>query len=83
MMIAVSVIDILNPFWSAFCKKVERLALEKGYIAVFMNANPDSSREKQEIGMMIQHGVDGLMRIRSLKRYGRCGFALIEEESKE
>ncbi len=29
------------------------------------------------------HGVDGLMRIRSLKRYGRCGFALIEEESKE
>ena len=61
MMIAVSVIDILNPFWSAFCKKIERLALEKGYIAVFMNANPDSAREQQEIGMMIQHGVDGLL----------------------
>ena len=28
------------------------------------------------------HPVEGLMRVRTIKRYGKCGFVLMEEESK-
>ena len=61
MMIAVSVININNPFWSRFCHTIQNLAFENNYISVFMNTKPESESEQRSINMMVRHGIDGVL----------------------
>lgn len=61
MMIAASIIDIMNPYWSIFCKTIERQAFQKGYLAIFLNADAQSESERRVIDMVIQRGVDGVL----------------------
>ena len=61
MLIAVSVVDITNPYWSIFCRNVERLAFDEGYNAMFMNGDARSERERRAVRTMIQRGVDGVI----------------------
>lgn len=60
MLIAASVVDITNPYWSVFCRSIESLAFEKGYTAMFMNVDSQSEKERRAIKSMIQRGVDGV-----------------------
>lgn len=61
MLIAASVVDITNPYWSIFCRSIESLAFEKGYTAMFMNVDARSERERRAVNAMIQRGVDGVL----------------------
>jgi LacI family transcriptional regulator len=61
MLIAISVVDITNPYWSIFCRNVEQLAFDKRYNAIFMNGDARSERERRAVKTMIQRGVDGVI----------------------
>lgn len=67
MMIAASIIDIMNPYWSIYCKYIERGAYENGYVAIFMENIVECETEPKLLSMAVQRGVDGVLLDPSLK----------------
>ena len=59
--IAVSVVNIEDPYWSIFCKQVEKLAFAKGYSTLFFNSGTGVDRERVNIETMIRYGADGVL----------------------
>ncbi|MDO4548255.1 MAG: LacI family DNA-binding transcriptional regulator [Clostridia bacterium] len=67
MMIAASIIDIMNPYWNIYCKHIERQSYEKGYVAIFMDNIVECETEPRLINMAVQRGVDGVLLDPSMK----------------
>ena len=60
-MIALTLVDISNPFWSCFAKKADAVARAHGYATMIMNTDMDGGSEAFAIRTAIERGVDGLI----------------------
>lgn len=60
-MIALTLVDISNPFWSCFAKKVDAIARAHGYTTMIMNTDMDGDSEALAIRTAVERGVDGLI----------------------
>jgi LacI family transcriptional regulator len=60
-MIALTLVDISNPFWSCFAKKADAIARAHGYTTMIMNTDMDGDSEAFAIRTAVERGVDGLI----------------------
>jgi LacI family transcriptional regulator len=60
-MIALTLVDISNPFWSCFAKKADAIARAHGYTTMIMNTDMDGGSEEFVIRTAVERGVDGLI----------------------
>lgn len=60
-MLALTLVDISNPFWSAFAKQAEESARAKGYSLLIMNTDMDGVSEERAIRAAIARGIDGML----------------------
>jgi len=60
-MIALTLVDISNPFWSCFAKKADAVARAHGYTTMIMNTDMDGASEALAIRTAVERGVDGLI----------------------
>jgi len=61
MMLAMTLVDVANPFWSNFAKKADTIARTHGYTTMIMNTDMDGDREEFAIRTAVERGVDGLI----------------------
>ncbi|MEG1515085.1 MAG: LacI family DNA-binding transcriptional regulator [Clostridia bacterium] len=59
--IALTLVDISNPFWGCYAKKVDTIARSHGYTTMIMNTDMDGKREEFAIRTAVERGVDGLI----------------------
>lgn len=60
-MLAMTLVDVANPFWSNFAKKADAIARTHGYTTMIMNTDMDGDSEEFAIRTAVERGVDGLI----------------------
>ena len=60
-MIALTLVDISNPFWGCFAKTSDAIARAHGYTTIIMNTDMDGGSEALAIRTAVERGVDGLI----------------------
>ena len=67
MMFGMVVADICNPVFSFMYKGVEKVCKENGYTVMLGNSNENSDEESVLIENMLNHGVEGVFLVPSMK----------------
>ena len=67
MMLGIVVTDICNPVFSAIYKGIERPCIEGNYTLMLGNSNENAEEESSIINNMLDHGVDGIFLVPSMK----------------
>lgn len=60
-MLAMTLVDVSNPYWGLFAKKAEEIARGYGYTFMIMNTDMDGLSEERAIRTAVERGVDGLL----------------------
>lgn len=67
MMLGIVVPDICNPVFSYMYKGIEKICIETNYTLMLGNSNGDPDEESALLGNMLEHGVDGIFLVPSMK----------------
>lgn len=67
MMLGIIVPNICNPVYSYIYKGIEKVCNESGYTLMLGNSNSESEQECRVLENMLDHGVDGLFFVPSMK----------------
>ena len=67
MMLGVIVTDICNPIFSSIYKAIEKPCLENNYTLTLGNSNENVNEENAIVDNMLDHGVDGIFLVPSMK----------------
>lgn len=60
-MLALTLVDISNPYWGRFAKCADQIANAYGYTTMIMNTEMDGKSEECAIRTAVERGVDGLI----------------------
>lgn len=67
MMLGIVVTDICNPVFSSMYKGIEEVCVKTNYTLMLGNSNENSTEESAIISNMLDHGVDGIFLVPSMK----------------
>jgi len=67
MMLGIVVPDICNPVFSYMYRGIEKICNETGYTLMLGNSNTDPDKECKVLDNMLDHGVDGIFLVPSMK----------------
>ena len=67
MMLGIIVPNICNPVYSYIYKGIEKICNETGYTLMLGNSNSESEQECRVLENMLDHGVDGIFLVPSMK----------------
>ena len=67
MMLGIIVPNICNPVYSYIYKGIEKVCNESGYTLMLGNSNSESEQESRVLENMLDHGVDGIFLVPSMK----------------
>ena len=69
MMLGIIVPNICNPVYSYIYKGIEKVCNETGYTLMLGNSNSESEQECRVLENMLDHGVDGIFLVPSMKNH--------------